>query len=139
MNIYILDLSLLHLSELFSNSFIEKIFLKLKIYGEKSTNFKITKLCSTFLTVSGYVYFFALNTIRSALCGKQHSLFDARDINKSKHIYFYKSSVRFTAVSAFLLVVHFIPVGWSILPQTKQFCMIMIVRYHPKWPFKKIN
>ena len=31
-----LDLSLLHLSELFSNSFIEKIFLKCKKYGVKS-------------------------------------------------------------------------------------------------------
>ena len=47
--IYFLDLSILHLSELFSNSFIEKVFLKLKLWGGgggggESTNFKITKL-----------------------------------------------------------------------------------------------
>ena len=53
---------------------------------------------------------------QSTLYSDQHSFFDATDINKSKHNYFYKSSVRFTTMSAFLLVVHFTPVGWSILP-----------------------
>ena len=68
-----------------------------------------------FLTVSGYVYFFVPNIVQSTLYSEQHSSFDARDINKSKHTYFYKISVRFMAVSAFLLVGQFTPVGWSIL------------------------
>ena len=48
-----------------------------------------------FLTVSGYVYFFAPNIVQSIFYSEQSSLFDARDINKSKHTYFYKSSVTF--------------------------------------------
>ena len=70
-----------------------------------------------FLTVSGYVYFFAPNIVESTLYSKQHSLFDARHINESKHTYFYKSSVRFTAMSAFLLVVHFTQYGGPYCPK----------------------
>ena len=66
-----------------------------------------------FLTVSGYVYFFAPNIVQSTLYSEQHSLFDVRDINKTKHTYFYKSSVRFTEVSAFLLMVHITPKFWG--------------------------
>ena len=85
--------------------------------GETSTNFKITKLRSFFLPYLGMCTF-SPNIVQSTLYSERHTLFDARDINKSKHTYFYKSSVRFTAVSAFLLAVHFTPVGWSILPQS---------------------
>ena len=38
-----------------------------------------------FLTVSGYVYFFVPNIVQSTLFSEQHSLFDARDINKKKN------------------------------------------------------
>ena len=41
--IFFLDVSLLHLSELFSRSFIEKIFLKLKLYGGGGGNQLISK------------------------------------------------------------------------------------------------
>ena len=81
---YIFRLSLLHinLSEKFSNSFIEKIFLKCKIGREKSTNFKATKLCCVypFLVICT---FFVPNVAQSILFSKQFSLFDARDNNKS--------------------------------------------------------
>ena len=112
---YILDLSLLHLSELFSNSFIEKIFLKLKNYGgknqiiSKSRNYDVFDRNFPTLNLNKFVFLgmctFYCPTVK--LYSEQHSLSDARDINKSKHTYFYKSSVRFTAVSAFLLAVHF--------------------------------
>ena len=55
-----------------------------------------------YLALSGDVYFFVSNIIRSTLISEQHSLFDARDNSKSNQTYFYKSSIRFMTASAFL-------------------------------------
>ena len=48
------------------------------------------------------MYFFIPDIVQSTLFSKQHSLFEARDNNKSNKTYFYKGSVRFTTASAFL-------------------------------------
>ena len=61
------------------------------------------------LTLSGDVYFFVPDIVQSNLFSKQHSLFAARDNNKSKQTYFYKSSVTFTTASAFLFSGPFYP------------------------------
>ena len=60
------------------------------------------------LTLSGDVYFFVQNIVQLTLFSEQHSLFDARDNNKSNQTYFYKSSVRFTT-AAFLFSGPFYP------------------------------
>ena len=114
-----------HLSELFSNSFIEKIFLKLKNYGggggggnriiSKSRNYDVFDRVFPTLNLNKFVFLgmctFYCPIVK--LYSEQHSLSDARDINNQNtpistrvQSDFYKSSVRFTAVSAFLLAVH---------------------------------
>ena len=62
-----------------------------------------------YLTLSGDVYCFVPNIVKSTLFSEQLSLFDPRVNNKSNQIYFYKSSVRFTTVTAFLFSGPFYP------------------------------
>ena len=113
-----LDLSPLHLLELFSNSF--KNFLKIKnLWGEnqlisKSQNYDVFD--RVWICVLFFFFFFLF--LPEILSNQLRIANNTHYVNKSKHTYFYKSSVRFTAVSAFLLVVHFTPVGWAILPQS---------------------
>ena len=93
------------------------------------------------LTLSGDVYCFVPNIVKSTLFSEQLSLFDPRDNNKSNQTYFYKSSVRFTTATAFLFSGSFYPsrvvdVYYSLYFLNKaikrKLCMIlMIVRYHP--------
>ena len=65
------------------------------------TNQTVTQLTHLFqnleimlcLTPSGDVYVFVPNIVQSTLFSEQHSLFDARDNNKSNQTYFYKNLV----------------------------------------------
>ena len=53
--------------------------------------------------------FFVPNIVQPTLFSDLHSLFDARDNNKSNQRYFYKGSVRLTTASAFLFSRPFYP------------------------------
>ena len=61
------------------------------------------------LTLSGDVYFFVPNIVKTTLFSEQLSLFDPRDNNKSNQTYFYKSSVRFMTATAVLFSGPFYP------------------------------